>query len=79
MSDDQLGIGQWEFADYLTKKECLTSVHDSRPESNPILASRNGIILPFLQRFMILYFVAKVSVASARSRQKVVILSHLLQ
>jgi hypothetical protein len=30
------------------------------PESNPILASRNGIILPFLQRFIIFEFVAKI-------------------
>jgi hypothetical protein len=40
------------------------------PESNPILASRNGIILPFLQRFMILNFAAKIEAASARTRQK---------
>ena len=30
MLDEQLGIRQWEFANYLAKKECLTSVHDSR-------------------------------------------------
>jgi hypothetical protein len=30
MFDDQLGIRQWELADYLAKKECLTFVHDSR-------------------------------------------------
>jgi hypothetical protein len=46
------------------------------PESNPILASRNGIILPFLQRFIIYDFVAKLPVASAGSWQKRIILSH---